>query len=526
MPPEASVDAASAMHAEAVALFVARARAANRMFTLADRDAGVVAELCRRLDGLPLAIELAAARASTLAPARMLAGLSTPEQLPPDGPRDRPARHRTIRAALDWSHDLLEPQERGLLASLGVFVGGWTDESAEDVCGGTPALLGTLVGRSLVTRRHTTDGPSRFGMLETVREYELAELAEHGDGEAVRRRHADHFLALAEAAEPALTRPGQERWIARLEDERGNFQAAFAWFLGNGRTTEALALAGALARFWVVRGHLREGQSLVEQALRADGGGNEPARGKALTAAAALALRRGDFRPMQAFAEEHLALAEALGDRSGVAHALTEAATALVNLGDEDRGVRLFEESASIFRELGDPDGLAVSLANLASVALFRGELERASALAEESLDRYREAGDRVGMLQPMYSLGLVALLHDRTSDAIAMLSSGLALAREQGFRVGVIYFLEGLAAATALDRPDGAASLLGAAAVMGERADLSFEPLQQRIHDRTVQALRDRFGEDGLARRMAAARSVDVDDVVAAALGDVVGPA
>jgi predicted ATPase/DNA-binding SARP family transcriptional activator len=476
-------------HGEAVDLFVARAQAVRRGFA----GTGAVDQICAGLDGLPLAIELAAARTRTLSPEDMLASLPAPE-LAGEGPRDVPERQRTLRATLDWSHRLLDARGRELFASLAVFVGGFTAAAAHGVCGAGGEELAELVDQSLVV------GGARHRMLETVREYALERLEEGGEADAVRGRHAQWFAALAEAGgEPEA-----------LEAEHANMRAALVWARESGAVEIELRLAGALAQFWEIRGYLREGRGHLEDALA--GGAPQPGdlRAKALAGAAQLALRQGDYERFRAFATESLDLFRALGDLRGVARALNRLATAASNEGDHEGGAALYEQSAAICREIDDDLGLGSAVTNLGCLAIMQGDCERGAALSAEGLALYERAGERYAMLQPLFNLALAVLLQGRHDDAGARFAGGLRLARDLGYREGVIYFLEGLAAVhAATGEHERAAKLLGAAASAGEETGVSLEPLEREMHDRTVAAVVAALGEAGFAAAMADGRDV-----------------
>ena len=503
----------------AVELFVARARAARHGFALPGK-ADAVAELCRRLDGLPLAIELAAARSETLAPAEMLATLPRRLELAAAGPRDVPERRQTLRAAIDWSYRLLGEHERDTFARLGVFVGGCEDDAAREVCSATASEPAALVRQSLLQR----SGEARLSMLETVREFALERLAAAGDEDAVRARHARHFLALAEAAEPALTADPGGTWLRRLEEEHANLRGALAWCARAGEVELELRLASALVRFWALRGHLREGRAWLDAAL-GRGGEQPPAlRAKTLAGAAQLALRQGDYPRLNALAGEALALCESIGDRRGMAHALDRLATAAANEGDHARGMELYERSAALCRELGDDRGLAVSITNLGCLALMQGELARATAMSEEGRELYRRIGERDAMLQPQFNLGVAALLDGRPGDATRIFGDGLELALELGYVEALVYFLEGEAAVSAaLGRAEHAATLLGAAEAAAERTGVALEPFERReLHDRTVATATLALGAPAFAAVRDAGRALAPEDAGSYALAAV----
>jgi predicted ATPase/DNA-binding SARP family transcriptional activator len=468
--------------AEAVDLFVVRA--AQHSSELGAEDAAAVVDICARLDGLPLAIELAAARSRTLSPAEMAAGLAPLELA---GPRDVPERHRTLRATLDWSHALLSEREQALFAALGAFVGGFDAAAALAVGGAQEHELHALVDGSLLTR-----AGRRFDMLETVRHYAFERLADD-----TRTRHAEHFAALAEEAEPQLTADPSGTWMLRLEAEHANLRAALAWCADAGLISLELRLATALARFWMVRGHLREGRAWLEAVLTRDVEQPPGLRVKALLSAARIVFWQGDYPALNAFAGEALTRSEELGDRHGMAQALDGLATSVANAGDHARSMELYERSLALCRELDDVRMLAVSVSNVGCLAMMQGDYERAEELSREGLALHEQAGRRDGMQQTMFNLGVIALLTGRDDEAEELFERGLELSRELGFLSGIAYSLEGLAAVHAA-RGDGrrAAEVLGAAHVVGERSGVHLEPFEQELHDRTVATARGLLGD------------------------------
>ena len=359
------------VHEEGVGFFIARARAAVPDF---EPDESI-SEICRRLDDLPLALELAAARIKALTTGQILERLEQRLPLLTGGARDLPERQRTLRATIEWSHELLDAHERSLFGSLGVFRGGCTLDAAEAVADAELDTLQSLVDRSLLRR-----SGERYWMLETIREF----AAEHVE-EEVGRRHAEYFLALAEEAEPHL--PAYEReWVDRLEREHDNLRAALDWLEAGLETQLLQRLSGALARFWLMRGHGREGSERLERALAADNA-QTPARLKALNGAALL-----PEAPAR-YAEQALSLAEALGDRAGAAQARLGLAV-VTSREDMPAARMLYEEAAELYRRLGDEHMLMVTIRGLAWVCMSLGDVERGRTLHEENLERARALGN------------------------------------------------------------------------------------------------------------------------------------
>ncbi len=361
-----------------------RARAVRPEFGLTAQNAPAVAEVCIRLDGLPLAIELAAARLKLLPPRAILARLGSRLELLSGGAQDRPARHQTLRAALASSHDLLSAEEQRLLRRLAVFVGGCTLEAAEAVCAfgagevdgdGLPPSaspvfdrLAALVDQSLLQETEHPDGEPRFVMLETIREYGLERLEASGEAPATRRRHAEYYLGLLEAAEPEFRRAEQMLWLERLQGELDNLRAALAWSheeAKQGRAEgarRALHAGSALAWLWSIRGHFSEARRRLEWMLAASGDAPTPARARALNAAGYLASAQGEFGRASALHEAALLASRALADERSVADSLRGMGLAARHRGAVEQAAALLEESVALYRRLGDPGGVALAL--------------------------------------------------------------------------------------------------------------------------------------------------------------------
>jgi predicted ATPase len=344
----------------ATAFFVERARAVKPDFRLTDANADTVTEICARLEGLPLAIELAAARTRLLSPASMLERLGSRLDLLVGGPRDALERQRALRAAIDWSHALLEPDEQLLFARLGVFVGGFTLDAAEPICGdGLPLLdtLDALVAHSLLRERD-----DRFAMLETIREYAVERLEESGEAPELRRRHAFHYCDLAERAEPALTGPDQAAWLRTLEAEHGNLSAAIGNALQAGDAETALRIGAAARRFWLAHGHATEGRRLLAGALAAAVDLPPELMARASNVAGLLAGEQGDIAAAQRHFDDALAAAERFDSPGLTARIRSNQGVLAYFAGDIDRAQQHFEEGLSLYRTLDDTRGLSVVL--------------------------------------------------------------------------------------------------------------------------------------------------------------------
>jgi predicted ATPase/Tfp pilus assembly protein PilF len=488
---------------EAVELFCARAQL----------EAGDdIAEVCHRLDNLPLAVELAAARTNVLTPGQILERLAERLDLLKGG-RDAEARQQTLRATIEWSHDVLSPDEQRLFARLSVFAGGCTLEAAVTVCGAELDLLQSLVDKSLV--RHTAE---RFSMLETIREFALEQLEETGGGEDMRQRYSACFLELAELAKPELLGRSSSIWFDRIEVEHDNIRAVLGDALQHGRTDIALRLCGSIRHFWWTRGYWSEGRRWLDSALAAGKESDPQLRFDLLWGAGLLALGQGDVERGSAVAEEMLGLApEGDFNRAG---ALFNAGMAATERKDFDHAAKLYEESARLAREQEAPGMITLAVNNLGTLACQRGDYERALALFEEVLAINREGRDRYLLALALSNLGFTTLMLGDVERARDLLRNGLAAAREIGQVDLFIYGFASLAAAYAREEPARAARLLGRADAMREetasRDVVSFEP---RIRDEAEAELRARLGEDGYATAYAEGRALALEDALTLAL-------
>ncbi|MGH2562459.1 MAG: tetratricopeptide repeat protein, partial [Thermomicrobiales bacterium] len=494
----------------AVALFLDRARAAKPDLDLTEENAPTMAEICVQLDGLPLAIELAAARVKLLSPAAMLPRLSHRLTLLTGGARDLPARLQTMRNAVAWSHDLLDPDEQTLFRRLAVFAGGCTLDAAEAVASAQfpvpsaqagaknapgrsdstglehrPAptdwalgtghsaldLVSSLVDHSLLRQADGPDGEPRFVMLETIREFAAEQLAAAGEEAALRTRHAAFFADLAAQAEPALLGPDQGTWLHRLEAEYDNLRAALAWTIDQRQVVEALNLAGNLRRFWEIRAFLSEGRAWFDRALALPASEPGAARARALLGAATLARRQADHDRAVALYQESLDIWRALDDAAGIASALNNLGVIAHDRADYPRATALYEDALAASRQLGDRQLVAATLLNLGIVARRQGEFDRATTLYEESVVLWRELGDRLRVALTLNNLGVVAYNRGDLPRAVALYEEALAIWRELDDRGGVALSLNNLAEAV---RDQG--DLARAAALHEESLDLRAE--------------------------------------------------
>lgn len=520
--PADGCDLACLKRCPSVALFVDRARAATGDFELDEDNATAVAQICIRLDGLPLAIELAAARSRFLPPATLLARLERRLELLRNGRRDSPARHHTLAAAIDWSYDLLPPEERALFRRLGVFVGGCELEAAEalapemDVLGG----LSALVTRNLLRLEEDSARP-RYRPLETIREYALARLLDSGDEEATRRRHAAYLLNLVERAEPELRGPQQSEWLDRLERDQDNVRAALAWCIEHDAET-ALRLAAGLWRFWFTRGYMLEGQHWLDLALETGNCAETSAlaRARALTGAGEMAWGRGDLATAAARHAASLELRRQLGDTAGVAQALHNLGNVAIERGDPVAARTLHEESLALRRGLGNPPDLALSLYNLGRLASIEDDPQRAEELLEESLALARQTGGSLAIAGPLRELGDLALARGERDVAAQRYAECLQLAREIGAHVTIARGIESAAVvAHARGAVRVAARLLAAAEALRESIRSPRVATELTPCEPVLEAARVQLGEAGLARASREGRAMPLDEVIEQAL-------
>ncbi|MEE8143211.1 MAG: tetratricopeptide repeat protein [Planctomycetota bacterium] len=440
---------------ESIALFVERARAAKPGFRLKDENAPYVARICHRLNGIPLAIELAATRVRSLSPEQIFQRLEESFQILTRGSRTALPRQQTMRAAFDWSYQLLSEEEQNLLGHLSVFAGGWTLEAAEEVCEEDASepdlevleLLSSLVEKSLVIYEDTEDGQGRYRSLETTHQFAREELEKRGGGEGVRERHLLLFLALAEEAGPQLRGPEQSQWLDRLKRENENIKVALeaCFSLPQGNESR-LRFAVALWRFWLIHGDFTFGRSVLGETLRHyEAGSRAPLWAEAFHGAAALALTQGDYGEARSLFENSLGIYRELSDKQGIASVLGNLGLMAADQGDYQGARTLYTGSLEVFRELGDQRGVAIALGNLGIVASSQADYRAAGALYEESLSIHQQQGNKRGVAIALVSLGSVA--DDQGDPAAAQLlyKDALAIFRELGDRRSIATTLDNL---------------------------------------------------------------------------------
>ncbi len=509
-------------------LFAQRARAISPGFEITDESASAVAAICWRLSGLPLALELAAAKTRFLDPEVLLSRLD--RALSAGWARDVPERQRTMRATLDWSHDLLSEGEKALFRRLSVFAGGFTLEATEKVGvseGGVDAeevleLLGRLAEQSLVIVTQEPNTGTRYGMLEPVRQYALEKLEEAGEAGEVRLRHAGYYLALAEEAEPRIKGQEQVQWLDMLEAENDNLRAAIGRSLEAGDARTAARFGWALAVYWVMRARREEGRLLMEQTL-AQGGDDLPAplRARALYALALCVNGSGDDQRLMAISEESATLFRRAGDRHGEAYALLVLSFAALQLGEFDRATRVLKEGLEGFREHEDAWGSAHSLNHLAVASLRRGDRSRAAGYAEEALADTRRSGDRLGANVALYILAQAAWASDEHERAARYFREALVLASEAADKTNSAYCVQGLATvAEARGDPRRAARLLGAAEALLEAAGVPiYVTADHDLHQRVASTAREKLGEKAWTAACDEGRAMTFEEAVAHAL-------
>ena len=565
---------------EAARLFIERAQAVQPSFSVTDANAPAVAQVCFRLDGIPLAIELAAARVRSLSAEEINRRLDQRFRLLTSGSRDTLPRQQTLRALIDWSYDLLTEPEKSLLSRLSVFAGGWTLSAAEAVCAGEPVedfevldLLTALVDKSLVVAEPAGNG-TRYRLLETVRQYGGDRLGESGEAETVCGRAVACFVALSEEAEPHLMGPEQGAWLLRLEAEHDNLRASLSWSecLQGKRSNDGgprlanedgLRLAGALWRFWSVRGHLSEGRRWLDLALARAGASRaeaSTAQAKALRGAGTLAMNQADFAGARGLYEESLMLSRQLEDQQSIAHALGNLGWVAWNqadyagarglyeeslmlsrqVGDQQgithalgglgwvalsqgdfAGARGFqEESLMLSRQLGDPQGIARALGNLGNVAQSQGDFAGARGFQEECLTIERQLGDQQSIARALGNLGTVAQNQGDFAGARGFQEESLTLSRQLGDQHGIANALGNLGiVAHWQGHGERAARLSGAAASLRESIGSRRNPVDQEKMDKTLASVAEALGEAVFAAAWDAGRAMTLDEAAVYAL-------
>lgn len=520
-----SAPAAKVSESAAVQVFVDRAQAVRPDFALTEENAPAVAAIVWRLDGLPLAIELAAAWANTLSPTALSERLARRLPLLTGGPRDAPDRLRTMRDAIAWSNDLLPADEQRLFRRLSVFVGGFGLEAAEAVAevGGAPGSdilegVASLVDKSLLRPGESRDGAPRFVMLETIREYGLEQLVASGEESDVRRLHAAWCMSLLERAEPFWLAAGQAQWMERLEEELGNLRVALAWSLEHdeGDPEIGLRLAGSVDMFWQVRGHTREGARWLELALSRGAGCSPEARARAQICLGLLAtyLASDDSA---AVIEAGVTLCREVGNQKYLGGGLTMLGTLAEDRGDYDRAEALLMEALALQRAREDPSMIAYALQHLGLVTYGQGDFTLATARCEEALALQRSVGDGHGATTSLVYLALIACDRGEYARAAALYGESLALAAEHRTLLSVERSLAGLGAVAArCGAPERAARLFGAAEVVSNAIGIGFKLPERAQYERARSAARAALGDAQFEAAFTSGRGLDRDAAAA----------
>jgi len=546
------------LESPAVELFVARAQAVRPGFTVSLEAASYVARVCRRVDGLPLAIELAAARVKVLSLAALASRLEESLAALGSGRRNASDRQRTLQGAIAWSYGLLENDEQRLFARFGVFAGGWSLEAAEAVCDRDDLSfdvlegLSSLVDKSLM--RQVEGDEDRFSMLETIREFASEKLEESGEAEEIMRAHAEFFARLVEYAEPRLVEAEQKQWLDRLEAEYDNIRLFLLWALEHDGEL-AVGAAGSIWRFWDVRGPITEGRRWLAQALQSADGPTR-ATAKALDGAAALAEVQGDYREAERLATQALDLHRRFGDESRVIEALTELAWIAQVEGRHDRawllcdqavtmarriedtrrlaralrtwgGVasdkaetnqarELYEEALKLERALDNERGVASTLLNLGELAINESGADRARPLLEESLRIFKRIDDSYGVMAALTNLGLSALLEHSPENATASFRRALEHVHKLASVYGLVHCLEGLAAAAALLGNAGdTATLIAAARKIRDESRIPASPAELLLTERFVALARESLSEDAWSEATRRGQQMRSDEAI-----------
>jgi non-specific serine/threonine protein kinase len=519
----AVVDLETISEFPALVLFDERARAVRSDFALNAENIRTVASVCAQLDGLPLAIELIAARVQTLSIEQIAARLDDRFALLTSGSRIATSRQQTLRATLDWSYELLTETERELFRQLSVFVGGFTLESLESVAlldsnQSILDALSRLVDKSLLLVEQQ-DQP-RYRFLESIRQYARDKLTETGESSLIQDRHLNYFLRVAEEAEPYLFGAGQHDWKNRLELDHDNLRVALAWSLESNQIEAGLKLAGALAWFWHSKGHLSEGNLWLEKLLASGIGNQGKERAKALRASSILLTGTGDYIRARAFAESSVKLYREIGDDRGAGLVLADLGASLHWDGKEEEAIESLEESLRLLRATGERWGIAYALLWLGDTRFRMGDMERAATNWEESLRLTQELGDDYLIAWSLGGLADVTRLRAEYQRATGMFKKSLSLYQRSGNKVGPPFSMEALAlVAVALGDAKRAVRLWGAASAWREAINEPLPPTYQRDYAASVNQARTQLGEEVYASAWSEGHAMSPEQAIALAL-------
>jgi non-specific serine/threonine protein kinase len=523
MPKEYSiVDIETISEFPALVLFAERARAARSDFALNAKNIRAVAFICSQLGGLPLAIELIAARVKTLSLEQIAARLDDRFGLLTSGSRIAPSRQQTLRATLDWSYELLTETEREIFRQLSVFVGGFTLGALESVAlldsnQSILDALSRLVDKSLLLVEQQ-DQP-RYRFLEPIRQYARDKLNEAGESNLIQDRHLNYYLRVAEEAEPHLFRAGQQDWKNRLEWDHDNLRVALARSLESNQIQVGLKMAGALAWFWHSKGHLSEGNLWLERLLASGMGNQGKERAKALRASSILSTDTGDYIRARALAESSIKLCREIGDNRGTGLALIDLGATFEFEGKEEEAIESFEESLRLLRATGERWGIAYALLWLGDTCLRMGDIERAATIWEESLSLTRELGDHYLMAWSLAGFGTVARLRADYKRATGMFRESLSVYQSSGDKFGPPFVLEALGlVAAALGDANRAARLWGAASAWREAINEPLPPPYHRDYAESMFQARNQLGEEVYASAWSEGHALSPEQAIALA--------
>jgi DNA-binding NarL/FixJ family response regulator len=524
--PGQRLDLQAVADCEAVALFIDRARAVEPEFALTTGNADAVAQICARLDGIPLAIELAAARVRLIPVDQILGRLNDRLRLLTGGNRTALPRQQTLRASMEWSYDLLTDTEQVMLRRLSVFLGSFALDAVERVCSGDGLkavaaldVLGRLADKSVLIAEKGDAGLARFRLLETLRQYGYERLVEAGEVESIERSHCDYYFALSEAADTGMHGAGQAAWLERLDEEHDNLGRALSWCVEHDAQS-ALRLAAALSDFWLERGYLSEGRSWLETAL-AGAVGNPVDRARSLMVAGNLAYHQADYGAATSRFNEGLAIWRHVDDRRGEGWALIALGMVAHGQGDLDDCRKLVEEGLSLCREVKDADGIGRALFQLGLVAALQGKVEEAEGLGEEALALSRRSGDLIATSRALHSLAVVAYLRRDRASLRAHSEEGIIVSRNLRSPTGIALGLDRFAVLAEWDQQHEAAlTLAGAAAGIRVATRAVISPLWVEAIAQALEPARRTLGLDAASQAWAEGTRMAPEEAVAYALG------
>ena len=518
----------------AIRLFVERAKVAKADFALTNSNARIIAEICHRLDGLPLAIELAAVRVKLLPPAALLDRLSSRLDLLTGGARDLPARQKTLRNAIDWDYTLLEPEEQKLFRRLSVCRGGFDLEAAERIAAAAGELeedlldgLGSLVGKSLLRHVASAGDEPRFGMLQTIREYAVDVLEASGEAGATRAAHAHFYLALAGAAATELRGPQQVSWLEKMELDHDNLQDALLWAEDAADTSMLLSLTAAMSYFWSIRGYFSEGRHWVRTALDLTEGTTTIERARVMAGGAMLARARVDYDEARRLLTECLAVQRELGDEEGAALSIKDLGNIEVDQGNIERAEELYRESLEHWRRLDNEPGIAQTLNNLGFIAQIKGDQRAALGMLDESLVLFRKMRDKQGIARALMNIAVSTREMGDFERAARLSRESLVLWRQLGDKWDVADCLEDLAGElNELGLPYQATVIYGGAEALRWAIGAPRPPVEQEAYEGRVESVRESVGDALFGEAWAKGSGMRMEEIIDYALkDDVRGP-